>query len=93
MAGLRWMGQAGTLACALVGLVVLAAPAPLAMPKYRNQAVREALVEKQRENLSDGDIRYRQDFRGVYAAALTRWLNLDARGILGGDFGGPAWLG
>jgi uncharacterized protein (DUF1501 family) len=44
------------------------------------------------ENLSDGDIRYRQDFRGVYAAALTRWLNLDARGILGGDFGGPAWL-
>lgn len=45
------------------------------------------------ENLSDGDIRYRQDFRGVYAGALTRWLNLDARGILGGDFGGPAWLG
>ncbi|GBF07946.1 twin-arginine translocation pathway signal [Deinococcus aerius] len=45
------------------------------------------------EDLSDGDIKYRQDFRGVYAAALTRWLNLDARGILGGDFGGPAWLG
>lgn len=45
------------------------------------------------EDLSDGDIKYRQDFRGVYATALTRWLNLDARGILGGDFKGPAWLG
>ncbi|EYB68984.1 twin-arginine translocation pathway signal [Deinococcus phoenicis] len=44
------------------------------------------------ENLSLGDIRYKQDFRGVYAGALSRWLGLDARGILGGDFGGPGWV-
>jgi len=44
------------------------------------------------EHLADGDIRYKQDFRGVYAGALTRWLNLDAREILRGDFGGPAWV-
>ncbi|GAA5535046.1 DUF1501 domain-containing protein [Deinococcus aluminii] len=44
------------------------------------------------ENLSEGDIRYKQDFRGVYAEALTRWLGLDARSILGGDFKGPGWV-
>jgi len=44
------------------------------------------------EDLSEGDIKYRQDFRGVYAEALTRWLNLDARGILGGTFTGPRWI-
>ncbi|ACO44860.1 DUF1501 domain-containing protein [Deinococcus deserti] len=44
------------------------------------------------ENLSDGDIRYKQDFRGVYEGALTRWLDLDARAILGGNFPGPQWL-
>ncbi|MFC4426870.1 DUF1501 domain-containing protein [Deinococcus navajonensis] len=44
------------------------------------------------ENLSEGDIRYKQDFRGIYELALTRWLGLDARDILGGTFGGPAWI-
>jgi uncharacterized protein (DUF1501 family) len=44
------------------------------------------------ENLADGDIRYRQDFRGVYAGALTGWLGLSAREILGGDFAGPEWI-
>lgn len=44
------------------------------------------------EHLNDGDVIYKQDFRGVYAEALTRWLNLDARQILGGDFKGPGWL-
>ena len=44
------------------------------------------------EHLNDGDVIYKQDFRGVYAEALTRWLNLDARQILGGDFNGPGWL-
>ncbi|UBV42584.1 DUF1501 domain-containing protein [Deinococcus taeanensis] len=44
------------------------------------------------EDLSDGDIKYRQDFRGVYAEALTRWLRLDARAILGGTFNGPRWI-
>ena len=44
------------------------------------------------EDLSDGDIKYRQDFRGVYAEALSGWLGLNAREILNGDFRGPGWL-
>ncbi|GHF59344.1 uncharacterized protein (DUF1501 family) [Deinococcus metalli] len=44
------------------------------------------------EDLSEGDVKYKQDFRGVYAGALTRWLQLDARAILNGDFAGPAWV-
>lgn len=36
---MRRVGRTGALACALAGLVVLAAPVALAMPKYRNQAV------------------------------------------------------
>ncbi|SMB96245.1 DUF1501 domain-containing protein [Deinococcus hopiensis] len=44
------------------------------------------------EDLSEGDIKYKQDFRGVYAEALTKWLNLDASDILRGDFTGPGWL-
>ena len=34
------------------------------------------------EKLNDGDVIYKQDFRGVYAEGLTGWLNLDARKIL-----------
>ncbi|AWN24109.1 twin-arginine translocation pathway signal protein [Deinococcus irradiatisoli] len=44
------------------------------------------------ENLADGDIRYKQDFRGVYAQALDHWLKLPSPQILGGQFSGPAWL-
>lgn len=44
------------------------------------------------ENLADGDIRYKQDFRGVYAGALTNWLGLNAHDILNGSFVGPAWV-
>ncbi|CAM3402144.1 DUF1501 domain-containing protein [Deinococcus saxicola] len=44
------------------------------------------------EDLSMGDIKYRQDFRGVYAEGLQKWLNLDARSVLGGDFTGPGWV-
>lgn len=44
------------------------------------------------EDLSLGDIKYKQDFRGVYAEALTKWLNLSARDILGGDYKGPGWV-
>jgi uncharacterized protein (DUF1501 family) len=44
------------------------------------------------ETLSDGDIIYRQDFRGVYAEALERWLGLSAREILGSEFTGPRWV-
>ena len=45
------------------------------------------------ENLADGDVKYKQDFRGVYAVALDRWLGLDPQDILGGRFTGPKWLG
>ncbi|PYE48943.1 DUF1501 domain-containing protein [Deinococcus yavapaiensis] len=44
------------------------------------------------ENLADGDVRYKQDFRGVYAEALDKWLGLSSADILGGKFGGPAWI-
>lgn len=44
------------------------------------------------EDLSEGDIKYKQDFRGVYAEALNKWLGLSARDILGGNFSGPAWV-
>jgi uncharacterized protein (DUF1501 family) len=44
------------------------------------------------EHLNDGDVIYKQDFRGVYAEGLTQWLNLDAKQILGGEFKGPGWL-
>lgn len=44
------------------------------------------------EKLSEGDIIYKQDFRGVYAEALNKWLNLNARDILGGEFTGPGWV-
>ncbi len=44
------------------------------------------------ESLADGDIRYKQDFRGVYAQALDSWLKLDSKEILGGKFDGPKWL-
>ena len=44
------------------------------------------------ENLAEGDIRYKQDFRGVYAQALDSWLKLDSNEILGGKFAGPTWL-
>ena len=44
------------------------------------------------EKLADGDILYRQDFRGVYATALDGWLGLPSVEILGGTFKGPQWL-
>lgn len=44
------------------------------------------------ETLNQGDIVYKQDFRGVYATALDGWLGLNSQEILGGQFGGPQWL-
>ena len=37
-------------------------------------------------DLEDGDLKYRIDFRRVYATLLNRWLEVDARGILGREF-------
>lgn len=44
------------------------------------------------EDLSLGDVKYKQDFRGVYAGALDSWLNLPSQEILGGKFTGLQWL-
>jgi uncharacterized protein (DUF1501 family) len=37
-------------------------------------------------DLTDGDLKYRVDFREVYAALLERWLDADAKKVLGGTF-------
>ncbi len=38
------------------------------------------------EDLDEGDLRYNIDFRGVYGTVAERWLGLDAKSIVGGDF-------
>ena len=37
-------------------------------------------------DLEDGDLKYKVDFKNVYATVLSRWLNADADKILGGHF-------
>ncbi|MFN0136389.1 MAG: DUF1501 domain-containing protein [Phycisphaerae bacterium] len=37
-------------------------------------------------NLDEGDVRHKLDFRSVYATVLDRWLEADARAILGESF-------
>lgn len=37
-------------------------------------------------DLDEGDIKYKVDFRSVYATVLDRWLQADAPKVLGGDF-------
>ena len=44
------------------------------------------------ETLEDGDIKYQQDFRGVYARVLDDWLGIPSQDILGGNFGGPEFI-
>jgi uncharacterized protein (DUF1501 family) len=44
------------------------------------------------ENLEQGDIKYQQDFRGVYAKMLDNWLGIPSQEILGGDFTGPEFV-
>jgi uncharacterized protein (DUF1501 family) len=36
--------------------------------------------------LLEGDLHYNNDFRGTYATLLERWLDLDAKPIVGGSF-------
>lgn len=43
-------------------------------------------------DLDDGDVRYRVDFRSIYATVLDRWLGVDARAILPGDHPPVAFL-
>lgn len=40
--------------------------------------------------LDRGDLKWKTDFRGVYADVLGKWLKVDAEGILGGRFNGPS---
>jgi uncharacterized protein (DUF1501 family) len=44
------------------------------------------------ENLEAGDIKYQQDFRGVYAKMLDNWLGIPSQDILGGNFTGPEFV-
>ncbi len=44
------------------------------------------------ENLEAGDIKYQQDFRGVYARVLDNWLGISSQEILGDSFTGPEFV-
>jgi uncharacterized protein (DUF1501 family) len=44
------------------------------------------------ENLEAGDIKYQQDFRGVYARVLDNWLGISSQDILGNTFSGPEFV-
>jgi uncharacterized protein (DUF1501 family) len=44
------------------------------------------------ENLEQGDIKYQQDFRGVYAQVLDNWLGIPSQDILGNTFTGPEFV-
>jgi uncharacterized protein (DUF1501 family) len=37
-------------------------------------------------DLTDGDLKYHTDFRGVYATLLDDWLAVDSKGVLGDKF-------
>jgi len=37
-------------------------------------------------DLDDGDLRYKTDFRSVYATILERWLNADSKAVLGDKY-------
>ena len=39
-------------------------------------------------DLDHGDLKWKIDFRQVYASVLSGWLRADARQVLGGEFGG-----
>ena len=38
------------------------------------------------EKLLEGDLHYNNDFRGLYATLLEKWLGLDSKPIVGGSF-------
>ena len=37
-------------------------------------------------DLQDGDLKYKVDFKNVYATVLSKWLNADAIKILGKQY-------
>jgi uncharacterized protein (DUF1501 family) len=36
--------------------------------------------------LLEGDLHFNNDFRGLYATLLERWMHLDSKPIVGGSF-------
>ena len=38
------------------------------------------------DKLTEGDLRYNNDFRGTYATLMERWMGLDSKPIVGGSF-------
>jgi uncharacterized protein (DUF1501 family) len=44
------------------------------------------------EDLRDGDLKFTEDFRGVYAATLDEWMGGDSEIVLGGKFTKPSVL-
>ena len=36
--------------------------------------------------LDKGDLKFNNDFRGMYATLLEKWLGLDSKPIVGGSF-------
>jgi uncharacterized protein (DUF1501 family) len=38
------------------------------------------------DKLDDGDLQHNTDFRGVYSTILEKWMGLDAKPIVGGEF-------
>ncbi len=43
------------------------------------------------EKLNQGDVVYKQDFRGVYARVLDNWLKIPSKTIMGAEFTAPAF--
>ena len=37
-------------------------------------------------DLLEGDLNFTVDFRGVYGTMIEKWLGLDAKDVLGGNF-------
>ena len=44
------------------------------------------------DKLDDGDLQHNNDFRGVYSTILEKWMDLDAKPIVGGEFEQMAFI-
>ncbi len=44
------------------------------------------------DDLENGDLNYSTDFRTVYATLIDKWLEADAKQVLGADFGSIDFL-
>jgi uncharacterized protein (DUF1501 family) len=38
------------------------------------------------DKLLDGDLHYNNDFRGIYATLVEKWLGIDSKPVVGGSF-------